>query len=152
MDVKTGMVEVHLFRLVKEEPVFLLLKRSELEIYPGIWQMVTGTIEEGEKAYETALREIKEETKLKVQKLWSVPRVNSFYSPSTDSIILIPVFAALVEKNEVQLSEEHSEFQWCSTDKAIKLLAWEGQKKSVESIVKYFTQSKEYFDLVEIDF
>ena len=150
MNLLTGMIEVHLFRIKNDETEFLLIKRSEKEIYPGLWQMVSGSIEDNEKAYEAAIREIKEETNLRVKKLWSVPNVNSFYSSEKDAIILIPVFAALVDIGEVKLSEEHSDFQWCDYSKAASLLAWEGQRKSLEIIVKYLKEEKHYLDLVEI--
>ncbi len=152
MEVITGMVEVHLFRINNGMPEFLLIKRSEKEIYPGLWQMVSGSIEKDEKAYEAAIREIKEETNLEVEKLWSAPNVNSFYSAEKDAIILIPVFVALVKKGTVILSEEHVDFRWCDYSTARDLLAWEGQKKSLEIIFKYLTEEKKYFDLVEIKF
>ena len=80
MQIISNMIESHIFREVKNGIEFLLLKRSDNQIYGGLWQMVTGKIKEGEKAYQTALREIEEETRLKPLKLWVVPNVNSFYS------------------------------------------------------------------------
>ena len=80
MQIISNMIESHIFREVKNGIEFLLLKRSDNQIYGGLWQMVTGKIKEGEKAYQTALREIEEETCLKPIKLWVVPNVNSFYS------------------------------------------------------------------------
>ena len=60
----TNLIEAHIFRKTKNGIELLLLKRSETEIYPGLWQMVSGKIQVNEKAYQTALREIKEETGL----------------------------------------------------------------------------------------
>ena len=54
----SNMIEAHIFRMKKGKIEFLLLKRSENEIYPGLWQMVSGTIHKGETASQTALREI----------------------------------------------------------------------------------------------
>ncbi len=152
MKVKTGLIEAHLFRLEEDGIRFLLIKRSQSEIYPGLWQMVTGKIEEGEKAFQTALREIKEETNLNVHRLWSLPNLNSFYSPSEDSVVLVPVFAALVEEAEVKLSAEHTDFKWVDVPEALRLLPWEGQRKSVEIIEHYFTKDDPNFKLLEIDF
>ncbi|HAB52346.1 MAG TPA: NUDIX pyrophosphatase, partial [Ignavibacteriales bacterium] len=39
----SNMIEAHIFRMKKGKIEFLLLKRSENEIYPGLWQMVSGT-------------------------------------------------------------------------------------------------------------
>lgn len=151
MNVISSLIEAHIFRMVGKELEFLLLKRSESEIYPGLWQMVTGSINDNEKAYQTALREIKEETGLKPEKFWVVPKVNSFYSPKLNKICMVPVFAALVDCNiDVVISEEHSEYQWVSKEKALQLLAWPGQRNSVETIYEYFTNQKNFLRLVEI--
>lgn len=152
MEIIANMVEAHIFRASKNNIEFLLLKRSEGEIYPGIWQMVTGKFKTNEKAYETALREIKEESGLCPLKMWVVPNVNSFYSHEHDSISMLPVFAALVDWNsEVKLSIEHSEFKWLFPEKAIKLLAWPGQRKSVEFITNYYLKEIDFFNFIEIN-
>ena len=151
MEIKSEMVEVHLFKIVDGNLKYLILKRSENEIFPGLWQMVTGKIECGEKAYETAIREIKEETGLLPKKLWVVPNINSFYSQAEDCISLLPVFAAQLSSScSVKISEEHCEYKWVSSKEAKKLFAWEGQRKSVNIIENYFVKEKNFLDLVEV--
>lgn len=152
MIIVSNLTETHIFREQNGILEFLLLKRSPEQIYPNLWQMVSGKIQEEEKAFETAIREIKEETGLKPIKFWTVPNVNSFYSKDYDSITLVPVFAAQVEFGaEVQLSEEHTEYKWVSADAAKKDLAWEGQQKSVDIISEYFFNYKSFLDLIEIE-
>ena len=63
-DIVVRMMDCHVFRLVDNEPIYLLLKRSSKHMYPRIWQCVTGKIEVGGKPHETVLRELKEETGL----------------------------------------------------------------------------------------
>jgi dATP pyrophosphohydrolase len=150
MEEKIEMIEAHIFREKGGSLEFLLLKRSKAEIYPGLWQMVTGSVEAGEKAPEAAIREIKEETGLSPRRLWTVPHINSFYSVRKDKIIFIPVFAALTNAEEILLSEEHVEFAWFPPDKAIELLAWEGQRKSVKIITDYYLYRREFLDMLEI--
>jgi dATP pyrophosphohydrolase len=151
--VSSSLVEAHVFRKVENDLEFLLLKRGDNENYPGIWQMVTGAIDEDEKAFDTALREIREETGLQPQKLWVVPTVNSFYSPEKDMIIMIPVFAALVKNNDaIIISSEHSEFKWVKKDEAKKMLAWNGQRTSVDTIYQYFTLEMNTLYFNEIKF
>ena len=70
------MIEAHVFRESVNGIEFLLLKRAENQVYPGLWQMVTGKIEDNEKAYQTAIREIKEETGLTPLQLWVAPTIN----------------------------------------------------------------------------
>ena len=151
MKIKSTLIEAHIFRRAKGEIEFLIMKRASNEMYPNIWQMVTGSNEDGEKAFETAIREIKEETSLQPKSLWIVPNVNSFYSASDDSINMVPVFVAEVNsKDNVVLSDEHSEYLWCSKEEANKLFAWSGQRESVEIISEYFSDKKSLLKLIEI--
>lgn len=137
---KSTLVEAHIFRRVNDDLEFLLLKRSKEEVYPDLWQMVTGSVKQGEKAYETAFREIKEETNLTPLKFWVVPNINSFYMPDDDSIHFVPVFVTEVTGiQEVKISSEHVEYKWTDRAEACTLLAWEGQRKSVEIIHSFFT-------------
>lgn len=152
MNVVSYLIEAHIFRFVNDELEFLLLKRSSQEKYPNIWQMVTGSVDSNEKGFETALREIKEETGLTPVKFWVAPQVNSFYSAENDEICMVPVFAALVQTDsEVKISSEHSEYKWLAQDEAKKLLAWKGQRMAVDTIHEYFTNEKSFLKFVEID-
>lgn len=151
MKVKATLIEAHVFRRVEDTLEFLLLKRAANEIYANVWQMVTGSVEENEKAYQTAIREIKEETYLMPNRMWVVPNVNSFYYSDDDSINMVPVFVAEVDfTNNVRISDEHSEFKWCKKKEAKKLLAWPGQRNSVDIISEYFSKENSLLNLIEI--
>jgi len=150
MKIISNLIEAHIFREVENGIEFLLLKRSEGQSYPGIWQMVTGKIKDNEKAYQTALREIKEETGLVPLQLWVAPTVNSFYEPKNEFICLLPVFAVRVDSLKVKLSDEHTEYKWVKNEEAKKLLAWDGQRKSVQIIEDYFLNEKSFLHFVEI--
>lgn len=152
MKIISTMIEAHIFREAEKGIEFLLMKRAENQIYPGLWQVVTGKIKVEEKAYETALREIKEEIGLIPIQLWVAPTVNSFFEPKDEYICLLPVFAARVESNEIKLSDEHTEYKWIDKLTAQKLLAWEGQRKAVQIIEDYFLNEKSFFHFVEIKF
>ena len=150
MRIVSTMIEAHIFIESGKGIEFLLLKRADNQVYPGLWQMVTGKIKENEKAFETAIREIKEETGLTPLQLWVAPTVNSFYEPKNEYICLLPVFAARVEADKIQLSDEHTEYKWVNKAEAQKLLAWEGQRKAVQIIEDYFLNEKSFFHFVEI--
>lgn len=153
MEVTSYLIESHIFREVNNSIEFLLLKRSETEIYPNIWQMVTGTIKQNEKAYEAALREVKEETGFTPLEFWVVPHTNSFYSHENDLMCLVPVFAMRVDADaSVIISEEHSEFVWVEKERAMELLAWVGQRKSVEIIHEYIIKEKSKLEFVKLNF
>ena len=153
MKIISNLIEAHIFREMNGVIEFLLLKRSPVQYIPNLWQMVSGKIKTDEKAFECALREIKEETGLMPDHLWVVPNVNSFYSADTDSITTLPVFAAKIKfESEIQLSEEHVAYKWLSSDEAIMQLAWEGQRKSVEIITDYSINKKNIWAVTEIKF
>lgn len=152
MNIISNLIEAHIFRIKNGELEFLLLKRSPEQCYPNLWQMVTGKIKENETAYQSALREIKEETGLTPEKFWIAPTVNSFYSPDKDYICLLPVFAARVNQEcEIKLSKEHTEYKWVNPDEAKQLLAWDGQRKSVDVIVDYVLNRNSFLNFIEIN-
>ncbi len=133
-----NIVEVVVFRQ-KTVPEFLVLRRADDEtIYPGLWQIVSGGIEHGEKAFEAALREVKEETGMEPKVLYNTPLTNTFYFYTTDSVNLSPVFAAEVDNGTlVKLSNEHQEFRWLKTEDAISLLVWPGQKEAIRIVTDF---------------
>jgi dATP pyrophosphohydrolase len=151
MNIISNLVEAHIFREQDGRIEFLLLKRSPDEYFPNLWQMVSGKIKKSEKAHQAAIREINEETDLIPEKFWVAPTVNSFYSPDKDYICFLPVFAAKVKfDSEVMISKEHIEFKWVSHEEAKQMLAWDGQRKSVDVIVDYFLNKKSFLNFMEI--
>lgn len=151
MKIVSNIVEVHIFRIVDKKVQFLILRRSNDFSYPLVWQMVTGKNETNEKAIDTVVREVREETGLKIEKMWVVPNTNFYFDHKKDEINLIPVFAVQVDRNEqVNISEEHSTYKWVDYKIAKKMYAWPGQKKSIDVIYNYFMKSKKILNLVEI--
>ncbi|NLO20188.1 MAG: NUDIX domain-containing protein [Ignavibacteria bacterium] len=106
------------------EALFLALQRAaDSKIYPNLWQVVTGNIEGGETAIETAIREIKEETSLKVKNIWTVPYVANFFNPYKNEIHCSPVFGFEVEYSEiVKISKEHQSYKWLAFKAILDIL------------------------------
>jgi dATP pyrophosphohydrolase len=137
--VASRIVEVCIFAIRGGVPEFLLLKRSPSEkLYPGLWQWVSGSVEDGETAVGAARREMAEETSLEPEALWVVPHVSVFYDPSHDSVNLTPVFAARVAPGSgPTLSAEHSEYLWCEYRSALGKLVWPGQREALRILHEY---------------
>lgn len=149
----TNYIELHICNKTKEGCKFLLMKRSEAsKIYPGIWQMITGTIESHEHTKDTLLRELDEETGLKPVNIFSIPRINTFYLAISDKICMSPVFLAFVDNTNVKISDEHSEYKWADYNEAVKIIHWPNQAESLELIYKYLNNEELFSKLVEIKF
>ena len=147
----TNYIELHICNKSSEVDKFLLLKRSEnAKIYPGIWQMITGTIESHENTKDTLTRELTEETGLKPNKIYSIPRINTFYLAIADKICMSPVFLAIVEDKKVKISDEHTEYKWASFEEASSLIHWPNQVESLEIIKKYLDDKNLMSKLIEI--
>lgn len=144
-------VEVVAFRR-RAAPEFLVLQRSDdEEIYPGLWQIISGSIEEGEKAYEAALRETMEETGIKPMRIYNTPQTNTFYFSKNDSVNVSPVFAAEIDPaRQIRLSREHKDFRWLSKEDAVSLLVWPGQKEAIRTVNDYVLSDNPSQEFLEI--
>lgn len=117
----------------------LLLKRTQTLI--GEWCQVAGSIEEGETAWQAALRELDEETGLKPNALYSADTCEQFYETDRDAITIAPVFVAFIDNTaEVLLNHEHSEFRWVSFEEAAELVAFGGQRRVLRWIEDEFIE------------
>ena len=139
-EIVVRVVDCHIFRWEDGNPLYLLLKRSENQMYPGIWQCVTGKIEKNEKPHETATRELKEETGLTPISMWTVDQVNFFFEAEHNRMNLIPVFGVEVESSIINLSPEHTEFKWCSIGEGVDLLLWNQQKQGLLNFHQMLTK------------
>jgi dATP pyrophosphohydrolase len=112
----------------------LTMRRAAGVRCTGAWELVHGSIETGERPADAALREVREESGLTVERLYSVT-VNPFYLHRTDSIQLALVFAAIVAPDaEVVLSPEHDALKWRSPAAAIKSLTWPREHQAVRYV------------------
>tara|TARA_B100000427_G_C15446200_1_gene567403 strand:+ start:558 stop:1019 length:462 start_codon:yes stop_codon:yes gene_type:complete len=148
--IKIRVIDCHIAYYHNNDWLFLLLKRSNDKIYPGIWQGVTGKIDNDEEPYRAALRELKEETNLTPQKMWTIDKVNLFYDAKKNIMNLIPVFGVIVDTQKVILSNEHVEYKWYNIDEAIKLLTWNQQKKGLQIFYEMLKENKERLKFMEI--
>jgi len=149
----TNYIELHVCYKDKNGFKFLVLKRSDdTKIYPGIWQMITGTIETHEHTKDTVLREMKEETGLTPNKIYSIPRINTFYFAVSDKICMSPVFLTIVDNKDVKISREHSEYKWLSFEEAEKLVHWPDQIESLKIIKSYLDNDELFSKLIEVKY
>ncbi|WEG14487.1 NUDIX domain-containing protein [Pullulanibacillus sp. KACC 23026] len=141
----TGVATV-LLKKVENEYKVLLLKRAT-SVLKDVWCYIGGSIEAGEKAWEAALREVKEETGISRVLLYTSNKFDQIYSPKENYIYVAPVFVGFVEESqEVTLNYEHSDFRWLSFSEAIATVTLPGNDEVLMSIEKHFAnrQPSEY--------
>jgi dATP pyrophosphohydrolase len=131
---ETRVIDAYVYRKTSEGIKYLILKRAKTKIYEHLWQGVAGKIEKGEKAWEAAIRELKEETNLTPVMMFIADHISSFYEEHGDRINFVPVFGVEVDSGDVLISNEHCEFKWVEFETALSHLVWNGQKKGINVI------------------
>jgi len=127
-------IDVFPFSFEQEELRFLLLRRSQENTYPGIWQPVAGKVKAGESAWQAGLRELDEETGLKPSNFYTLDHLSSYYLHRFDRIIHVPAFMAEVGLSDPTLSSEHDKYQWLPLHEALALASWRPYRKALKSI------------------
>ncbi len=119
-------------------PEILLLRRAPGRILPGLWQCVSGSLEDGERVSLGALRELSEETGFAaadIEAFYDLDLVNQFHEPSADGIVTAAVFAVRLRPTaEPRLSHEHNDAHWRSIDDAHAEVVWPGYRTAIERI------------------
>ncbi|WP_425646968.1 NUDIX hydrolase [Agrobacterium leguminum] len=134
-------VSIVVLRKIEGVPEVLLLRRNHTLV--GEWCQIAGSIEDGEKAWEAALREVTEETGLVCRQLYSADICEQFYEADRDAISMLPVFVGFVDSDsEVVLNEEHSAFCWVSFAEALSMVPFAGQRHVLRHIEAEFVHRK----------
>jgi len=114
---------------------FLLLKRSELETYAGMWGFVTGGKQGEETVAQVVLREVREETGLTPRAMYATEYLVQFYEPVYDKIWILPLIVAVVEPDsEVCLSEENCDFIWLPPTRAKHRVNWKNLMRAIDDL------------------
>ena len=120
-------VAVVILRWRQDQAQVLLMRRVQQP--HGVLCQVAGGIEAGETAWQTALREVKEETGLVLSEIWTADSCEQFYEPAKNRIAMLPVFVGVVPPEaEVVLNAEHDAYRWVSCQEADQLFDFQGQR------------------------
>jgi type II secretory ATPase GspE/PulE/Tfp pilus assembly ATPase PilB-like protein/8-oxo-dGTP pyrophosphatase MutT (NUDIX family) len=113
----------------------LVLQRSQGTRCPGSWETVHGHIEPGEEPEDAAVRELREETGLSVERLYNVT-VQSFYLHKTHQLMLAVVFAAFVQPDAIITGPEHQAAEWLRVDEARARFQWPRERMALDEITE----------------
>jgi len=128
--VRVGVVDVFVLRRRGGEWDALTLERAHGARCPGAWETVHGRIETGERPEDAAIREVREETGLTVERLYNIT-VQPFYLHQQGAVMLAVVFAAVVPDAQLQLSPEHIHAEWLPIADAERRFAWPRERANV---------------------
>jgi len=132
---RIAQVEIIIFKIEENKPLFLLLKRNSKK--GGFWQPVTGGADPGEEFNTAARREVFEETKIEnIKRLIEDVHFFEFIAEGYGTTKEY-VFGAEVEVDiKVEISDEHTEYRWCSFDEALELLKYETNKEAFRKLLE----------------
>ena len=109
------------------EPNFLILKHRQ-----GHWSFAKGKMEEGESFLQTALREVLEETNIRVDVYKNFKtKLDYTYKNNVGELIkkAVTYFVGNVSKDcKVTLSSEHLEYVWLSLKGSLEKLTYQSSK------------------------
>lgn len=124
------------FRWNSDSLEFCSLQRSDNQA----WQAVAGGGEDGDSAYSAAFREVEEEigidadTIIKLDTISSIPK-QYFSSSATwgSTTYIIPEYSFGIDctGKEINLSDEHQSFIWCSFEDTYNLYMYDSNKTAL---------------------
>ncbi len=132
-------VLVYPVRKVGDQLEYLLLKR--IKSRGGVWQGVTGRVEEDEEVAEAARRELVEETSLdplvmidlhfsysyQIEDEW-----RSLYPNDVEKITVFAFAARVKTDQDPNLDpDEHDQWLWCDIEGALQLVDWPDNQRAL---------------------
>ena len=135
-EVRVGIVDVIVARRASSGSTIeiLVLQRATNTRCPLSWEAVHGRIEPGETPEQAAAREVREETGVNPEALYSLT-VNPFYVLKTGTVELAVVFAAILPHDSaVQLCAEHQRSDWLSVAEAMNRFTWPRERDALRHV------------------
>ena len=122
--VTVRVVDCYVYLKTDDGLKFLLLKRNKKKIYEHLWQGVAGKIEEGETAPEAAIRELNEETGLKIDDIKFILVQDCIGSKEfyrEEHFLLLNYTCRCIGSTEVALNDEAQAFLWVDPREAMEM-------------------------------
>lgn len=117
--------------IVIEDGKVLLVKHNA-----GHWDFPKGHVEEGETEFETAIREVKEETNIDI-KIEKENKYISEYSPKENVMKTVIYFVAeKVGGEDKPQIEEVSDVEWLDVNKAVERITHQKSKEIMMQVIK----------------
>ena len=113
-----------------------------VKMHNGNWGFPKGHIEKDETKEETAIREVLEETNVRIKIIPNFEREIK-YIPNEKTIKKVTIFMGITQDEEVTIDTfEIEDFKWCTYEEALKLVTYKLQKDVLENARKVFIKLK----------
>ena len=133
-ELRVGVIDVYVIRPYRDEWLVLTLQRATGTRCPGSWETVHGRMEPNERPENAAVREVREETGLAVDRLYSIT-CQPFYLHTFGVVQMAVVFAAFVrEPADVTTGNEHQAHQWLTMADAATWFTWPREREALQHI------------------
>jgi 8-oxo-dGTP pyrophosphatase MutT (NUDIX family) len=114
----------------------LLLKRSDkVSTYKGIWNSVSGYIDDYNPLEEKAYIEIEEELGITKEMISEIRLGDSYEVNDTKTWIVFPLLAILNKKPEIKIDWEHTEYKWINPEELLHYDIVKDLDKSLERVL-----------------
>jgi 8-oxo-dGTP diphosphatase len=116
----------------------LLLKRSEEKDFSGgIWEYITGRLNQFEEPEDGLRREIREESGIEVEILKPISIYHIFRGEKSAENELVGImYWCRTASEEIKLSEEHTDFKWIFAKEALEMMEKPGMKRDIEAFIR----------------
>lgn len=131
-------IHAYLYHIAPDgTPRYAIFRRAD---DPKCWQGISGGVESGETPAQAALREAREEAgtppNLPLYPLDTVSALPSTLFSVRDAwgpdVVVCPMhFFAIPYSGLIALSDEHTEYRWCTYEEAEPLVYWHDQKTAL---------------------
>lgn len=148
----SNLVDTYLFRKINARPQFLVLRRRADAPQGDTWQSIHTRVTGNETAIEAARRDVKASTGLVPVRFYSADYIAQFYDHQSDSIVLAPTLAALINpKSAVTIAPEFSDYAWCDLEETTSRLIFSAQRWAVRHIYDVIAMGGEESDVYAIE-
>jgi 8-oxo-dGTP diphosphatase len=108
----------------KLEKYLILQRAADRDHAPGVWESVTGRVDQGENFEQALHREAEEELGVDVQLEFILGTVHFYRGPKTPEYEMVGLvcFCTLDDPQKIQISAEHSQYRWVDLTEVAQLL------------------------------
>ena len=115
----------------------LLLKRTpKADFSPGIWEEITGRLDQDEEPYVGLRREIMGEAGIEVEIIKPLTIFHMYRGEQKPENELVGIiFWCKAKSEDIKISGEHTEYKWLAPSEALELVDHEGIKNDIQAYI-----------------